>query len=407
MLSTLLSQLQSYFSKYFVVGSLSPVLAFGFFNGAMAYLLFKPWRDWVESELFAKASVGRGAFLSASLVIGTVLSAYAFSALNTFLRRQLEGEWWDKVANLFTPSQRARRERMVKELQDAAMDLADLSYAPEWERKIREAQQLGRVEHLGVRFVVPRSDQVQGTLEKLSNQRAEYRLVDSGDLEQMVNEIVERSRSCDIDASPYLGRQHEKLLLVVDYAKNRARARHARLQNELNSNYGAQEVAPTRMGNVANTIQSYAIRRYHCNLEVVWSNLQRIVQKDDKAQAALQEAKTQLDFLIACCWLTLAWTAVWAFVLGIVEPSRAAFISVALGGPVIAYLWYRAAVEQYRSFADVAMTSLDSFRFDLLRDMKLRVPADVEDEHRVWENIDRLVTYGEDQNFRYEFPKQP
>jgi hypothetical protein len=64
-------------------------------------------------------------------------------------------------------------------------------------------------------------------------------------------------------------------------------------------------------------------------------------------------------------------------------------------------MWYRAAAEQYRSFADIAMTSLDSFRLDLLRDMQLTPPADVQDERYMWENIDLLTTYGEDRNFRY------
>src|SRR5256885_1760861 len=104
------------------------------------------------------------------------------------------------------------------------------------------------------------------------------------------------------------------------------------LLNQLHSSYGAEEVAPTKMGNIANTIQGYALRRYKCNLEVIWSNLQRIVQKDDKAQAALQEAKTQLDFLVACCWLTLLWALVWTVVFASIAQSRTGFLAAALGG---------------------------------------------------------------------------
>ena len=175
-------------------------------------------------------------------------------------------------------------------------------------------------------------------------------------------------------------------------------------QNEINSNFGEQDIAPTKMGNVANTIQGYVLRRYHCNFEIVWSNLQRIIPKDDKANAALQEAKAQLDFLIACCWLTLLSALFWSIAFAIVDPSRPGFLIAALGGPVAAYMWYRAAAEQYRSFADVAMTSFDIFRFDLLTNMRLKQPIDVEDERRIWEHLDKLTTYGESQNFRYEPP---
>jgi len=51
------------------------------------------------------------------------------------------------------------------------------------------------------------------------------------------------------------------------------------------------------------------------------------------------------------------------------------------------------------------MTSFDTFRFDLLRQMGLKLPADVEEERWIWENVDRLDTFGEPQNFQYEPPK--
>ena len=127
------------------------------------------------------------------------------------------------------------------------------------------------------------------------------------------------------------------------------------------------------MGNIARTIHSYALRRYQCNLEAVWSNLQRVVQKDHKANAALLESKTQLDFLVSCCWLTLLWSLVWAIVFAFVVKSRIGFLSAALGGPLVAYMWYRIAAEQYCSFADVAMTTLDVFRFALLEQMRLGI----------------------------------
>jgi hypothetical protein len=158
------------------------------------------------------------------------------------------------------------------------------------------------------------------------------------------------------------------------------------------------------MGNIANTIQGYAMRRYNCNFEVVWSNLQRIIPTDNKANTTLQEAKTQLDFLVACCWLTLLSAIAWSIFFAL-YPSRFGFLAASLGGPALAYMWYRSAAEQYRSFADAAMTSFDAYRFELLRDMGIRRPADVEDERRIWENFDQLTTFGQSRNFEYEPPK--
>jgi hypothetical protein len=405
MLSTFLSQLQSYFSKYFVVGSFCPMLVFAFVNGLTAYFLFGAWRRWVDVNFF-KSDIGRGAFVTTSLVVAIVLAGYVLSSLSTFLRRLMEGEWWDPLAKLFIPAQNRRRQRLIDNLTKAAMDIVDLRDAPRWEQSIRDSRDIGRLQRRGTEFQPPTPDPLKNRLNTLEKRRGKNEIVAAEQLHTCADQIGDRFRNNDVDFSPYLERQHQRLGALIDYAKQRAQARHSRLLNALNSNFGTQEVAPTKMGNVANTIQSYALRRYHCNLEIIWSNLQRIVQKDEKALAALQEAKTQLDFLVACCWLTLLWAAAWTLVLGLIEPSRKGFLAAALGGPIIAYVWYRAAAEQYRSFADIAMTTLDAFRFDLLREMRLGAPSDIEGERYLWESIDRLTTYGEVRNFRYELPKQ-
>jgi hypothetical protein len=404
MLSTFLNQLQTYFSKYFVPGSFCPMLAFAFINGMIAYSLFTRWRTWVDAEVFS-SSAKRGAFVTTALGVAIVLAAYVLSSLSTFLRRQLEGKWWERLARLFIPAQNRRRQRMIDELQRAAMDIADLDDSRRWEQQLRDSREIGRLHKSGVHFNSPHHDPIKTELTNLEAARGQYKVLAADHLEQLAKSIAQRLTSYDEDQSPDLARQHQRLSTLIDYAKERARAQHARLQNELNSNFGTQELAATTMGNIANTIQSYALRRYHCNFEVFWSNLQRIVQKDDKAQAALQEAKTQLDFLIACCWLTVLSALIWAFCFAVIEPSGPAFLTAAIGGPAIGYMWYGAAAEQYRSFADVVMTTLDVFRLDLLRDMRLKPPADVEDEHLLWENLDRLTTYGENRNFRYEPPR--
>ena len=404
MLSTFLSQLQTYFSKYFLIGSFSPMLAFAFVNGGLAYFVFDPWRVWADTNIL-NATVAGGAFLTTSIVVGIVLLAYVLSALSTFLRQQLEGKSWGRFARHFVPAQNARRLALIDARDEAYQEMADLKEADEWEAMLLTARADGSAKHPGKAFVPKWPDAVANTLDKLEDQRRRDGIVTAADLSELAELIAYRLENHDVARSTELDRQHKRLAALIDYATasysaEGVRGRHARLQNELNSNFGA-DVAPTKMGNVANTIQSYAMRRYRCNLEIVWSNLLQVVQKDAAAQATLQEAKTQLDFLVASCWLSLVTAAIWSFVFFGVAPSRLGFVLSALAGPFIAYLWYRAAAEQYRSFADVAMTMLDTFRFDLLRTMRLRVPADVEDERYTWATFDRLVTFGEEGNFRY------
>lgn len=410
MISTFLSQLQSYFSKYFFIGSFAPLLAFAFINGAIAYLVFDPWRAWADENLLG-ATITGGVFVTTGISIGLVLCAYVLSALSTFLRQVLEGKWWSSIGGLFVPAQNRRRLALVRAMNDAYQEIADLKSASEWERRMSAARDEGARLHKGKAFVPKQPDPVGKGLDALDARLERNDIVPAAELEKLADELVERLKAHDAQVSSDLDAQQTRLIGLIDYAKEGyyaegIRGRHARLQNELNSNFSAQEVAPTKMGNIAGTIQSYAMRRYRCNVENIWSNLLQVLQKDAAAQAALLEAKTQLDFLVACCWLSLATAAIWSVIFFAAVPSRLGFAATALAGPLIAYLWYRAAAEQYRSFADIAMTTFDMFRFELLRALKLPLPSDVEDERYTWEMFDQLITFGKQSNFRYVMGEQ-
>jgi hypothetical protein len=87
------------------------------------------------------------------------------------------------------------------------------------------------------------------------------------------------------------------------------------------------------------------------------------------------------------------------------KAGREHFLLVAVGGPIMAYAWYRIAVAQYRTFADVLRTSIDLFRFDMLSDLHFALPADVSDERDVWETLHKLTQFAEPINLHYQHPK--
>lgn len=406
MLSTFLTQLQTYFSKYFVVGSFFPMLAFTFLNGLIAYPLIGGWQRWADDNIL-NAGAGKTAFVTTSIVVAILLAAYVLAALSTFLRRMLEGQWSGFLRDWSVSAQNRRREKIARERHGEGRQMADLAFAADWNRKIADAWADGRRDHLGLAWTPPNPNPIEVALAQFERRRDRYEAVSAEELEDLANDVADALRTCDGNRSGDFTRYTRRLDDLVDYAMARARARHARLQNELNSNFGLQDLAPTKMGNVANTMQGYTLRRYRCNFESVWSSLTRIMMKDEKANATLMEAKTQLDFVVACCWLTLVSAVGWSFVFAMLDPNRGAFLAAALGGPLLAYMWYRAAAEQYRSFADVLMTSFDTFRFQILTEMRIAVPVDVEDERQTWERLDKLTTFGEVQNFQYQHPKPP
>ena len=84
-------------------------------------------------------------------------------------------------------------------------------------------------------------------------------------------------------------------------------------------------LAPTRMGNVARTVQNYTVHRYNFNFEFLWSRLQVFAQKDKDFGPSLQAAKTQLEFLISCSAWTFVWSLFWAAWLCSSTRARAGF----------------------------------------------------------------------------------
>jgi hypothetical protein len=197
----------------------------------------------------------------------------------------------------------------------------------------------------------------------------------------------------------------QKLLKLIDAVRIREDHNHIRLQTESYFSFGTQNLSPTSMGNIANTIQSYAVDRYNMNLAVFWSRLQHTVAADKDFSSKLEGVRTKLEFLIGCSGLTAIWGAIWAVVLLATGYEWIAFVCVACGGPLIAYSWYRVATEHYKAYADVLRTSVDLFRFGLLKDLHLSLPADVDAERTLWNELHELTAYYDLNNLRFEHPK--
>jgi hypothetical protein len=408
MLSTLLNSLATYFSKFFIVASFLPTLVFSFFNGAMAFLLFESFHNWVTAEFFGKSTNSRSLFITTAIAVALLVGAYVLSALNNYLRGILEGKWPDAISRLFVAGQVRRLYVMQRRVAEANRIRQEVSaHSGAWIDRLRNARIAG--EQQADNKLSGNSD-VVSKVKMMRRSQLMNRLIEPTDLANAVDSLesflkVNKASARSTKDQAMLGELHQELVLMIQSTGDMAAKEHMRLHNELTSRFGDQQIAPTTMGNIANTIQSYAVRRYNCNLELFWSELQRVVQKDANAYIALQESKAQLDFLISCCWLTLSWSLIWTVVLGVWGYSVFWFWMIAVLGPTAAYFWYRAGTEHYRSFADVLTTSLDLFRLELLEALHIPIPADVEDERNTWDTLHRLTSYGEDVNLRYRLGK--
>lgn len=275
-----------------------------------------------------------------------------------------------------------------------------------WTFRLRAARIRGTSSHRAHNAFTMNSDAARAVawLERL---RQHNRVIRYSDLENAVSLVQSELVQNDADdpANPALENTRAKLKELIDYATDRAYSEELRLTNKQRFNFDSLRPAPTRMGNIANTVQSYAERRYKLNFEIFWSRMQRAIQKDSNFAPVLQQSKMQLDFLISCCVLTAIWSALWTTISLSTGAGKLAFALSSLIGPLIAYIWYRAAVAQYQTFADVLRTTLDLFRFNLLTDLHIALPDDLPEEQALWDTLNLVHSYYEPQPLHYQHPK--
>jgi hypothetical protein len=82
-----------------------------------------------------------------------------------------------------------------------------------------------------------------------------------------------------------------------------------------------------------------------------------------------------------------------------------AVLSAVVGPLSCWWLWYSAAVEQYRALQDLILSSLEALRFDVLKDLRIKLPEDLNKERELWQIIDISISNGEPQTLAYQHPQ--
>jgi hypothetical protein len=90
---------------------------------------------------------------------------------------------------------------------------------------------------------------------------------------------------------------------------------------------------------------------------------------------------TAAGWLVAMPWLRFSWLF---------------FLVVGFLAPLLARFFYQLAVENYLVFADVVKSSVDLFRFQLLKSLHVPLPSCVRQERALWASLQDLQTYGKE-----------
>ena len=412
MFSTLLTNLQTLISSRFLVASFIPCLVFWFVNAALLYFLNAPFHDYVLANVTQTSGIP--VLVTAAALIGVALFAYAEFALLPALQALLEGNWPSWIVAIFAPAQAIRYEWLeARQAENRKLRgpfraaVGGQTQAEAWRRQLLTARQIGAaLPGNAYHLATPNARRVQ----RLARLRRTAQPIASSELNLAVAELTMELRANNADRPGpdndfALDTIHQSLLDLIAYADEYAAAEYRSLVSRKQFSFGSLPLAPTRMGNVARTVQAYAIDRYEFNFELLWSRLQLLAQRDKDFSPILQAAKTQLDFLVSCSVLTFAATLPWLIWLPLTQGPAPLFLAIALLGPTISYVWYRVAVAQYRTLADLLRSTVDLFRLDLLAALHYPIPDGVEAERFLWEKIDALHLLHEVRDLKLTPPK--
>ena len=432
-LSGLLEKLKSLFTPSFLISSVTPLFCFILFNGAIFGQYNHTVRKWVSD--YYVSSAGSKTVTAAIISIVLLVIAYVFSTLNLFLLEILQGQhlpkWLEyrlrtgENARLDAVTQRWKQIRGVRRNLTARVKVkvepakADpepakpnveqvkpdsvpdqyivLPVSDNWIETLHKSYKEGN-EIKTCRY--PSKHAAHQSLQGLLQMRDKGAVITADDLknsvDQLSRELATNSATLPDNAdSIRLDRDAGLLEALIAYALGKSEDKYIRQFNEKEFDFSRYTVAPTRMGNVAESVRSYALSRYGMNLDFFWPRLQKVLQNKSGFYQTLQDAKTQLDFIVSLFWLTLVSTALWLALLPFLSRTWLPLISVWMFGPLIAIMWYRMAVQNYRSFAGLLRSCIDLFRFELLTDLKIPLPQDSQVEQQTWDRLNHWISYGE------------
>lgn len=408
MLSTLLQTLQGFLPKRFFIVSFGPVLIYALLNGVLLYFEDARFRIFSGRYFLKETQSGLDFANMFFVLLGALLVAFLFSMLISRLRGLLEGtEWPTRIDDdEMIRRQHQRREQLTAEYDSfrSQYDQIDLARG-KWMGALKEAR--SKAGKQGCTY--PVKHEASRAIHALETKRERGELISFKEIESAIEELRKALEENVVEPKvpgaekdcERLNADHVLAGKLPQYALDRLSQESIARKSQIAVSFPSDNLAPTALGNVARSVSSYARQRYGMDLDFMWTRLQKAMEGAPHYQT-LMEAQTRVDFVVAMFWLLVISLVFW-FGYQVVEgTSPGVFLLLAGGGPFALLALYRLCLENYRAFADVLRSAVDLFRFDLLRALHLPLPADGEQERRLWLMINRQMAYGEAQSLTFD-----
>lgn len=170
-----------------------------------------------------------------------------------------------------------------------------------------------------------------------------------------------------------------------------------------------EEILPTQFGNILKASEQYSGTRYGLDGVEFWPRLIQVIPKE--YQQTIDNSRNELSFLVNMSMLSIlfylaCFIAVFysLYVFPVDFSNTDSFFAIA--GVTVRYLaaaglaficsvfFYKASIYSVSSFGLMIRSAYDLFRIDLLRQYKLKIPANLKEEFYTWKDLNEFVVMG-------------
>lgn len=160
-----------------------------------------------------------------------------------------------------------------------------------------------------------------------------------------------------------------------------------------------RDVAPTSLGNVLKSAETYPEGRYGVQAVRVWPRLYPLLPEE--LRAMLGEARASMEFLLVVAFFASVFAPIASAFLVYAEASVGWSLVALLGGALVAFIAYRGAHAPAEIYGDHVRAAFDLHRFKLLKQCGVPLPMTNAEERRTWASVINQLDGGATPQWRY------
>lgn len=161
------------------------------------------------------------------------------------------------------------------------------------------------------------------------------------------------------------------------------------------------DMAPTSLGNVLKSAETYPARRYGVPAVRIWPRFYPILPAE--LRMALDDARSSMEFLLVVAFLAMVFTVPATIYLICVQAPVAWTLTALLGGSAVGMVAYAGAHAPAEIYGDHVRAAYDLHRRDLLVAVGMPLPATVQEERRTWQELTQFLDGKASARWRYVY----